>query len=115
MLQSFRRAVTPALLLITVLSHATAQATDAPADVARGVATDEVRHQAFTTLTQAPTRSVDLVLALDVSGSMLGLIDSAKQRLWEVVNEFNQAQRLRAHRPTPDARSGRCESGAVRI
>lgn len=39
--------------------------------------------------------SVDLVLALDISGSMSGLIDSAKQRLWDVVNELGQAQ------PTP--------------
>lgn len=38
-----------------------------------------------------PTRDVDLVIALDVSGSMSGLIDSAKQRLWDVVNEFGQA------------------------
>lgn len=35
---------------------------------------------------------VDLVIALDVSGSMSGLIDSAKQRLWDVVNELGRAQ-----------------------
>jgi len=44
------------------------------------------------------SRPVDLVLALDVSGSMSGLIDSAKQRLWDVVNELQQAQ------PAPDLR-----------
>ena len=33
-----------------------------------------------------PGRPVDLVIALDVSGSMSGLIDSAKQRLWDIVN-----------------------------
>lgn len=48
------------------------------------------------TLTSAP--SVDLVLALDISGSMSGLIDSAKQRLWDVVNELGQAQ------PSPNLR-----------
>jgi hypothetical protein len=37
-------------------------------------------------------RAVDLVIALDVSGSMSGLIDSARQRLWDVVNELGQAQ-----------------------
>ncbi len=41
---------------------------------------------------------VDLVIALDVSGSMSGLIDSAKQRLWDVVNELAQAK------PQPDLR-----------
>lgn len=42
-----------------------------------------------------PQRQVDLVIALDVSGSMSGLIDSAKQRLWDIVNELGQAS------PTP--------------
>ena len=37
------------------------------------------------------TRNVDLVIALDVSGSMNGLIESAKQRLWDIVNDFGQA------------------------
>lgn len=43
-------------------------------------------------------RDVDLVIALDVSGSMEGLIGSAKQRLWDVTNELAQA------RPTPRLR-----------
>lgn len=41
---------------------------------------------------------VDVVIALDVSGSMSGLIESAKQRLWDIVNELAQAQ------PQPDLR-----------
>jgi hypothetical protein len=41
---------------------------------------------------------VDLVIALDVSGSMSGLIESAKQRLWDIVNEIARAQ------PAPDLR-----------
>lgn len=45
-----------------------------------------------------PRRDVDLVLALDVSTSMDGLIESAKQRLWDVANELAQA------RPTPNLR-----------
>lgn len=82
-----RQASTPVLLAITLFSHtSTVQATD------------QATNQAASTLTQQATRSVDLVLALDVSGSMSGLIDSAKQRLWDVVNEFNQAQ------PQPDLR-----------
>jgi len=43
-------------------------------------------------------RQVDLVIALDVSTSMNGLIASAKQRLWDVVNELGRAQ------PQPELR-----------
>jgi hypothetical protein len=52
------------------------------------------RARSFIAPTQ-PQHQVDLVIALDVSGSMSGLIDSAKQRLWDIVNELGQA------RPTP--------------
>ncbi len=41
---------------------------------------------------------IDLVLCLDVSGSMNGLIDSAKIKLWEIVNEMARLK------PTPDLR-----------
>jgi len=44
---------------------------------------------------QPARRDIDLVIALDVSGSMSGLIDSTKQRLWDIVNELARAQ------PTP--------------
>jgi hypothetical protein len=47
---------------------------------------------------QPQTRQIDLVVALDVSNSMDGLIDSAKQRLWDIVNELGRAQ------PQPDLR-----------
>ena len=45
-----------------------------------------------------PRRDVDLVIALDVSGSMEGLIQSAKQRLWDITNELARA------RPVPALR-----------
>jgi len=45
-----------------------------------------------------PRRDVDLVIALDVSGSMEGLIESAKQRLWDITNELARA------RPVPALR-----------
>jgi len=45
-----------------------------------------------------PRRDLDLVIALDVSGSMEGLINSAKQRLWDITNELAQA------RPVPNLR-----------
>ena len=64
------------------------------------------------------TRHVDVVIALDVSGSMSGLIESAKQRLWDIVNELGRAQ------PQPELRlailsfgrpSYGAETGYVRI
>src|SRR4051812_16965416 len=43
-------------------------------------------------------KPIDLVLCLDVSGSMNGLIDSAKIRLWDIVNELARLK------PTPKLR-----------
>jgi hypothetical protein len=49
---------------------------------------------------QGPARKVDLVIALDTSSSMNGLIDSARAKLWDAVN-------LLAHaKPTPSLRVG---------
>jgi len=44
------------------------------------------------------TKPVDVVLCLDVSGSMDGLLDSARRRLWVVVNDLAKME------PTPDLR-----------
>jgi von Willebrand factor type A domain len=41
---------------------------------------------------------VDLAICLDTSSSMDGLIDSAKQKLWDIVNDLARAK------PTPDVR-----------
>jgi hypothetical protein len=54
--------------------------------------------RAETIAADSARRDVDLVIALDVSGSMEGLIDSAKQRLWDITNELAQA------RPVPALR-----------
>ena len=35
-----------------------------------------------------PTKQIDLAICLDTSGSMSGLIESAKQKLWAIVNDF---------------------------
>jgi len=43
---------------------------------------------------------VDLVVCLDTSNSMDGLIDSARQRIWAIVNDLALAD------PTPDLRVG---------
>jgi hypothetical protein len=48
----------------------------------------------------AEGRPIDLVICLDVSGSMNGLVDSAKIKLWDVVNEMARL------RPTPNLRVG---------
>jgi hypothetical protein len=40
----------------------------------------------------AAPRPIDLVLCLDTSGSMEGLINSARQKLWGVVNELASAK-----------------------
>ncbi len=49
----------------------------------------------------APKRShIDLVIALDTSNSMDGLIDSARQKVWDLVNEMATAK------PTPILRVG---------
>jgi hypothetical protein len=41
---------------------------------------------------------IDIVICLDVSGSMDGLIDSAKAKLWDIVNDLGKV------RPTPNLR-----------
>ena len=64
----------------------------------------------------AEGKAIDLVICLDVSGSMDGLIDSAKIRLWDIVNELarikptpeppRRALQLRRNRATPPTRAG---------
>jgi hypothetical protein len=44
------------------------------------------------------TKDIDLVICLDTSNSMDGLIGSANQRLWDIVNELAKAK------PTPNLR-----------
>ncbi len=44
------------------------------------------------------SKTIDLVICLDTSSSMDGLIDSAKLRLWDIVNELAKAK------PTPNLR-----------
>jgi len=48
----------------------------------------------------AQDKPIDLVICLDTSGSMRGLIESAKQKLWAVVNELAMAK------PRPNLRVG---------
>ncbi len=45
-------------------------------------------------------KNIELVICLDTSNSMDGLIDSAKRKLWEIVNELGKAK------PTPNLKVG---------
>jgi len=49
-------------------------------------------------ITEPQSRVIDLAICLDTSGSMDGLIDSAKQRLWSIVNDLALAK------PAPELR-----------
>jgi hypothetical protein len=49
---------------------------------------------------QAPKPRVDLVFALDTTGSMSGLIEGAKTKIWSIASFVARAQ------PTPDVRVG---------
>ena len=75
------RRISASLLAISLLSAPVTFASEKPAPAA----------------SEAP-RTIDLVLALDTSNSMDGLINSAKARLWDVVNELSRAK------PTPKLR-----------
>lgn len=57
----------------------------------------------------AKGRAIDLVICLDVSGSMDGLIESAKIQLWNVVNDLARIK------PTPNLRVGLYAYGATRF
>ena len=52
---------------------------------------------------------IDLVICLDTSGSMNGLIDSAKLRLWDVVNELKNIE------PAPSLRVALYSYGNTRL
>lgn len=54
-------------------------------------------------------RPVDLVICLDTSGSMTALIDSARMKLWAVVNELAKAK------PVPRLRVGLLTYGSPKV
>ncbi|MDH3745924.1 MAG: VWA domain-containing protein [Acidobacteriota bacterium] len=49
---------------------------------------------------ESAPESIDVVIALDVSGTMKGLIDSARLKLWEIVNDLADVE------PAPRLRVG---------
>lgn len=64
------------------------------------------------------SRVIDLAICLDTSGSMDGLIDSAKQRLWSIVNDLalaDPAPELRVALLTYGNDGHAAENGWVRV
>ncbi len=49
---------------------------------------------------EPPRRKVEVAFVLETTGSMSGLIQAAKQKIWAIANEIARA------RPTPDLRIG---------
>ena len=72
-------------------------------------AADEPKPAAPPAEVKAEGKPIDLVICLDVSGSMDGLIASAKIQLWNVVNELARIK------PTPNLRVGLYSYGATRF
>lgn len=83
------RLVSPSRWLAVMLALTVAVALTSPAGAAE---TNPVP--------QAKGKPIDVVLCLDVSGSMNGLIDSAKRKLWDIVNDLGKAK------PAPELRVG---------
>ncbi len=73
-----------ASMSLLALACSTGSAADAP--------------EADAAATPEPEKVVELAICLDTSGSMSGLIDSCRQKLWEVVNDLALAK------PTPRLR-----------
>ncbi len=79
------------------------------AGVAAPLSADEPKPVAPPPVAKAESKPIDLVICLDVSGSMDGLINSAKVQLWNVVNELARIK------PTPNLRVGLYAYGATRF
>jgi hypothetical protein len=58
----------------------------------RGSSADETAPRPAAPPAPVMRRPIDLVLCLDTSGSMTGLIHAARQKMWEVVNELAAAK-----------------------
>ncbi len=84
-----RRFRTAACFIASILGMAAVSAARAGGDGRDPVATSTFQR-----------RPIDLVICLDTSGSMEALIDSARARLWDIVNSLSSAK------PTPELRVG---------
>ena len=77
---------------LILLASALAMAADGQAPVTQPATQPTSARTATDTQPANQMRQVDLAICLDTSGSMEGLIDSAKQKLWAVVNELATAK-----------------------
>ena len=84
-----------ALLIVVALAFVPQVAAVQPKEVAGVEVTDEFS-EAF--LPDRPWETIEMAILLDTSGSMKGLIDAARIKLWDVVNDLTLAQ------PTPRLR-----------
>jgi Mg-chelatase subunit ChlD len=69
-------------------------------------------------LPERPWESIDVAICLDTSGSMQGLIDAARLKLWEVVNDLSLVQptpRLRVALLTFGSQKGSSKDGWVTV
>ena len=102
MIRSFAPLLAGALLALAAPAPAEGEVPAAPVPVEGEVPAAPAPAPAPTTPTPAgsgaSTRDVDLVVCLDTSGSMEGLIDAARKKLWDVCALLAQA------RPTPRLR-----------
>jgi Mg-chelatase subunit ChlD len=94
-----------ALTLLAVLgaqrqSRAVASHVPLPISVAPAPRAPEPPDPIAETPVAAPRPRVELVFALDTTGSMSGLIEGAKQKIWSLASFIAQGQ------PTPDLRVG---------
>ncbi len=55
-------------------------------------ATVQIPAQADTNTVQQQAKKIELVFALDTTGSMSGLIDAAKEKIWSIATNMAQAQ-----------------------
>lgn len=102
---------------LTRLTRTLAAVTLAAAGLARGAVAGPAERDSGET---APAREshIDLAICLDTSGSMSGLINSARAKLWQIVSELATAKpapRLRVALLTYGTPDYGAESGFVRV
>ena len=93
-------------------------ATAAVIAIAIAIAVTTLSPARATAATYESDVSIDVAIALDVSGSMRGLIDAARLKLWEIVNDLSTAEpapRLRVALLTYGNQRGSAQSGWARI
>ena len=91
--------LTLASLLVTTAIYASRKHNLQQRDVGTRQTLDDPRPTPPKARAQARPK-VDIVIALDTSGSMSGLIDAARHKLWDIVNEIAKVQ------PAPRLRVG---------